>query len=297
MLTAGEVRVAARHTLTADLSWPEGAKVAGFELSVARASKDPADAAVVVWRNPTVRFRRADRRRDRPRPLGPALTPETADRLALGKHPRGGTIGGGDFATVGEAKVPITLPHPRWDDLGPARRRRRAGQPVGRDGHRPLPDRRRRGRGGDRRRGRRHVDAPGRPGRSRTSPRGGPGVEEFARLRPGGLAPRAGPLRPRPDPRAVRQRVQQAGAEPLPHRDQVPPRRRVLRRARRRRRDPAPARPGVGRPPHGVRLPRREPQVRVREVRARPRRSSRSPSSTARRSTGCRPSPGRSCDT
>ena len=91
VLTAGEVRVAARHTLTADLSWPEGAKVVGFELSVARASKDPADAAVVVWRNPTVRFRRADRRRDRPRPLGPALTPETADRLALGKHPRGGT--------------------------------------------------------------------------------------------------------------------------------------------------------------------------------------------------------------
>ena len=56
-----------------------------------------------------MRFRRADRRRDRPQPLGPALTPETADRLALGKHPRGGTIGGGDFATVGEARVPITL--------------------------------------------------------------------------------------------------------------------------------------------------------------------------------------------
>ena len=33
VLTAGEVRVAATHTLTADLSWPKGAKVAGFELS------------------------------------------------------------------------------------------------------------------------------------------------------------------------------------------------------------------------------------------------------------------------
>ena len=109
VLTAGELRVAARHTLTADLSWPKGAKVAGFELSVARASKDPADAAVVVWRNPRVRFRRPDLRRDRPRPLGPALTPETADRLALGKHPRGGTVRGGDFATVGETRVPITL--------------------------------------------------------------------------------------------------------------------------------------------------------------------------------------------
>ena len=44
----------------------EGREVAGFELSVSRASKDPADAAVVVWRNPRVRFRREDRRRDGP---------------------------------------------------------------------------------------------------------------------------------------------------------------------------------------------------------------------------------------
>jgi hypothetical protein len=109
VLTAGEVRVAARHTLTADLTWPERAKVVGFELSVARASQGPADAVVVTWRNPTVRFRRADRRRERPQPLGPALTSETAHRLSLGKHPRGGTIGGGDFATVGEARIPITL--------------------------------------------------------------------------------------------------------------------------------------------------------------------------------------------
>jgi hypothetical protein len=109
VLTAGEVRVAASHTLTADLTWPAGAKVAGFELSVARASKDPAAAVVVVWRNATVRFRRADRRRERPQPLAPALSPQTSDRIALGKHPRGGTIGGGDFATVGETRVPITL--------------------------------------------------------------------------------------------------------------------------------------------------------------------------------------------
>lgn len=109
VLTAGEVRTAVKHTLTADLSWPKGAKGADFELSVARASKDPADAAIVVWENPRVRFRRADLRRERPRPLGPALSPETANRLALGKHPRGTKIGGGDFATVGEATVPITL--------------------------------------------------------------------------------------------------------------------------------------------------------------------------------------------
>jgi hypothetical protein len=112
VLTAGDVKVATRQTLTVDLSWAKGAKVAGFELSVVRASKDPADGAVVVWRNPRLRFRRADLRRERPRPLGPALTPGSADRLALGKHPRGGTIGASDFATVGEVKVPIDLQIP-----------------------------------------------------------------------------------------------------------------------------------------------------------------------------------------
>ncbi len=109
VLTAGALRVAARHTLKADLSWPQGAKVVAFELSVARASMDPADAVVVVWRNPRVRFQRADRRRARSQPLAPALVPEMAARLALGKHPRGGKIGSGDFATVGESGVPITL--------------------------------------------------------------------------------------------------------------------------------------------------------------------------------------------
>ncbi len=109
VLTAGEVRVAARHTLTADLSWPLGAKAADLELSVARASKDPAEGAVVVWGKPRIQFRHADRRRDRPRALGPVLTPETAARVALGKHPRGGTIDSRDFATIGEAKIPITL--------------------------------------------------------------------------------------------------------------------------------------------------------------------------------------------
>jgi hypothetical protein len=109
VLTAGEVRVAASHTLTVDLTWPAGAQVVGFELSVARASKAPPVGAVVVWRNPRVQFRRADRRRDRPRPLAPVLTPETAGHLALGTHPRGGAIGAGDFATVGEARVPVSL--------------------------------------------------------------------------------------------------------------------------------------------------------------------------------------------
>src|SRR5262249_55236055 len=99
-------------TLKADISWREGAKVASFELSVARASKDPADDAVVVWRNPRLRFRRTDRRRDPLRPLGSFVAPEAARRLGFGKHPRGDKVGDGDFATAGEAAVPVALQMP-----------------------------------------------------------------------------------------------------------------------------------------------------------------------------------------
>ena len=86
VLTAGEVQVAPKRSLTADINWPEGADVAEFELSVSRASKHPAAGAVVVWRNPRLRFRREDRRRDRHRPLSSLVAPETARRLAFGKH-------------------------------------------------------------------------------------------------------------------------------------------------------------------------------------------------------------------
>ena len=94
-----------------------------FELSVSRASKDPADDAVVVWRNPRLRFRREDRRRDRPDPSARSWRPRRPRRLAFGKHPRGGAIGDGDFAIAGEAAVPVSLRIPDGMVVGPAVRR------------------------------------------------------------------------------------------------------------------------------------------------------------------------------
>jgi hypothetical protein len=85
--------------------------VAAFELSVMRASKDPADAAVVVWRNPRLRFRRAGRGGSSTS-LGQCLTPDSALRNSLGKHPRGGPIGAADIATVGEVTKRVTLQVP-----------------------------------------------------------------------------------------------------------------------------------------------------------------------------------------
>ncbi len=112
LLSAGEVEVAPTRTLTADLKWPKGAKDATIELSVSPASKHPIAAAVVTWKNPRVRFRREDGRRDRPAPLKEFLTHESAGRLGFGKHPDGDTIGGDEFVLTGEAVVAVTVRPP-----------------------------------------------------------------------------------------------------------------------------------------------------------------------------------------
>jgi hypothetical protein len=112
VLTEGEVRVAASHSLTADIEWPEGAEVAEVELSVSAASKDPADGAFVIWRNARLRFRREDGRRERPQPLRSFVTPETVPGLAFGTHPRGAPLGESDFVIAGGKTVPVTLRAP-----------------------------------------------------------------------------------------------------------------------------------------------------------------------------------------
>jgi hypothetical protein len=112
LLSAGEVEVAPTRTLTADLRWPKGAKDAAIELSISPASKHPIADAVVIWRNPRVRFRREDGRRERPRPLKEFVTPESAGRLGFGKHPEGDTIGGDDFVLAGEGAIAITVRPP-----------------------------------------------------------------------------------------------------------------------------------------------------------------------------------------
>ena len=109
VLTAGEVHIAATHSLRADLSWAEGARVAEFELSVSPASNRPAHEALVIWRKARVRFRREDRRRDAPEPLSPFVSSETANHLGFGTHPAGAVIGPEDFVLPGESASTITL--------------------------------------------------------------------------------------------------------------------------------------------------------------------------------------------
>ena len=109
VLTAGEVTAKTKHSFKADINWPDDAKVAEFELSVTRASDRAADGALVVWRNPRLRFRGDDNRRGRHLPIVAFLAPETVRRLAFGKHPTGAKIDDNDFVIAGGTTVPIKL--------------------------------------------------------------------------------------------------------------------------------------------------------------------------------------------
>ncbi len=83
-------------------------------LSVQSANPRATDQAVVIWHNPEVQFRKADR--------GPSNAPEqpfmtrldapTIERLAFGKRPDGGPIEPGDFATTAGATLAIDIARP-----------------------------------------------------------------------------------------------------------------------------------------------------------------------------------------
>jgi hypothetical protein len=112
VLTAGEMKIDKAHSLRAEINWPEGEKLARLELAVTPASKHPAAGAIVVWRNPRVRFRHENGRRERPKPLASFITPDSARRLTFGAHPKGGEIGEDDFVITGDATVALTLKAP-----------------------------------------------------------------------------------------------------------------------------------------------------------------------------------------
>jgi hypothetical protein len=112
VLTEGEVQVRAKHEFAADLDWADGSKVAEIELSVSSASQQAAKGAVVVWREPKIRFVRDDNRRGQTQPLRSVLADESIRRLNLGRHPGDLSIGNDDFVLAGETKTPIQIEVP-----------------------------------------------------------------------------------------------------------------------------------------------------------------------------------------
>ncbi|HZN34770.1 MAG TPA: DUF1592 domain-containing protein, partial [Pirellulaceae bacterium] len=109
VLTEGDITVRPAHSFTTAITWEEGAKSAEFELSVTSASGRPVESAVVIWRNPRLRFRRGDNRRGLFVPLVANLAPESLAELQPGQHPAGKEIGKNDFVIGGEKKIVLKL--------------------------------------------------------------------------------------------------------------------------------------------------------------------------------------------
>ena len=93
-----------------NINWPEGTRTAHLVLSVESANQDGDPDAVIVWKNPEVLFRIDDQVLKDPQPLRKFLTPTVVQRLKFGSHPRGGTVGPGDFVTTGTKPPAFELP-------------------------------------------------------------------------------------------------------------------------------------------------------------------------------------------
>lgn len=113
VLGSGKLTVDSKHSFNTTINWEEGVESAHFELSVSSASNRSAAGAIVVWKNPRLRFRKDDNRRTSEVPLAAHLSPETLARLELGNHPRSGRVGEDDFVLRGDSKVELKLLIPK----------------------------------------------------------------------------------------------------------------------------------------------------------------------------------------
>ncbi len=82
-------------------------------LMMVNVNPDSKDKPTVIWRNPTVRFRNADRSEGASMPLREVVNDAVRAQLNFGVHPNGGSIGPNDFVTVGESAVTLDLKPPQ----------------------------------------------------------------------------------------------------------------------------------------------------------------------------------------
>lgn len=87
-------------------------KTSRVYLSVLPANPNARDNPMVLWRNATVRMRRADKGFADPQPLSSMVDAATAARLGFGKRPDGLAINPEDFVTPDKATIAIDLPSP-----------------------------------------------------------------------------------------------------------------------------------------------------------------------------------------
>lgn len=88
-------------------------KVPRIVLMMVNVNPDSKDKPTVVWRNPTIRFRNADRSEGSSLPLKDAVDDAMRQRLGFGVHPEGAAIGPNDFVTVGASTLAFDLKPPQ----------------------------------------------------------------------------------------------------------------------------------------------------------------------------------------
>jgi hypothetical protein len=101
ILSENTIQVQQKHNFVARFAWMEPPTKTRVQFAVLSGNPSRDVDAVVIWKNPRLRFRRLSRRRDEPQPITDFLTDETMKPFAFGQHPRGGEAGERDFVTVG----------------------------------------------------------------------------------------------------------------------------------------------------------------------------------------------------
>lgn len=95
-----------------NVNWPEGTRTAHLVLATEPASGVGKPDAVVIWREPRILFRIADAIEREPEPLSRYIGRDAIATLGVGRHPRGGEVGDGDFVTTGYDPVEFEIPVP-----------------------------------------------------------------------------------------------------------------------------------------------------------------------------------------
>jgi uncharacterized protein DUF1592/uncharacterized protein DUF1588/uncharacterized protein DUF1587/uncharacterized protein DUF1585/uncharacterized protein DUF1595/cbb3-type cytochrome c oxidase subunit III len=115
VLSDNSFRPTLKHSFRALVNWPRGATNASFEIVAMPVSGQGAKNAVVVWRQPSIRFRQPGARgsggggrgRGGGTPLRQVVSAASAQQLKFRQGVNDALLGTNDFATVGALTLPI----------------------------------------------------------------------------------------------------------------------------------------------------------------------------------------------
>ena len=108
VLTEETVSAAPKQRLKFNL-FNRGSKAPGLSFMTAVVNPNSVDQPIVVWHNPSVRFRMADRSASAPQPLFAVLSEEMRKKVGFGQRPDGVAIDPMDFAMTGDTALSLEL--------------------------------------------------------------------------------------------------------------------------------------------------------------------------------------------